>query len=323
MMNPNQTRSSDRITVLVFKDHLASRTFHLSLKGLTQLCGFLFILTFLAFLTPLLAYKYYRTQLKLTQLRTEGPSPVGLFPASSNQKDASISPLPHPTSPQPGLMNGGGTSRGAELSSHSQEPPHEALSSGSSHPFMTSLSSSELPYTTQIFSAHHLSAPPPLERLAFAVENPKFTWKERSLQVRFALHYTKGDQDSQQGRILLLARSNQGLRTYPDGVLTPSGSATLLTPEKGEFFSVSRFREVKAEFGPLSARETLFNIEVFLFNSEGGLLYYQSHTPDARPRLESRPAKNPEALTSSPAAPSAPPSETKKDEHSATPPHGP
>jgi len=66
-------------------------------------------------------------------------------------------------------------------------------------------------------------------------------------------------------------------------VLNPSDSSSLIAPDKGEYFSVSRMREVKAEFGPMKSSSELKTVEVFLFSGQGGLLIHQTLTPSAAP----------------------------------------
>ncbi len=148
-------------------------------------------------------------------------------------------------------------------------------------------------YQFSAFTDAHLGTPPPLSELPFTVQAPKLTWKSNTLQVRFALQYIKGDQESQQGRIIILARSPESLHAYPNGILNLPGKTTLISPENGEFFSVSRFREVKAFFGPLNAQETISSVEVYIFDSAGKILVYQALTPSPKTKSVEPPIDEP------------------------------
>ena len=137
----------------------------------------------------------------------------------------------------------------------------------------------QAPYQFSAFPTVSLSKPPPPSDLPFIVQTPKVTWKGQTLLVRFALQYVKDDQGTQQGKIVILARSPNSIHAYPDDLLNLPGKSTLISPERGEFFSVSRFREVRADFGPLSAGETISLIEILIFDTLGKTLTYQTITP--------------------------------------------
>lgn len=116
-----------------------------------------------------------------------------------------------------------------------------------------------------------------------AIVSLKVQREKKALKINFAMEYTSEDKGSQQGTILLLAHGAKTLMTYPEDALGNLQNETLLLPQKGEHFSVSRFREVEAEFGPANSTETFKKIEILIFNPEGRLLIHQSVEPEGVP----------------------------------------
>jgi len=229
---PNQL--SDEVTVLVFKDNYAARTFQVSLSWINRLGIFLGCLLTLTLVSGFLAIKYYRINLM------------------------SISATPT-------LI----LSR-----EHSTPPPLLIAPLENATPKVTPNS-----YQFSAFPDANVGGIPLPTELSFTIQAPKLIWKGKTLLVRFALQYIRNDQDNQQGRIVILARSPESIYAYPDGILSLPGKNTLISPENGEFFSVSRYREVKADFGPLKAQETISSIEIFIFDTAGKILAYQTLTP--------------------------------------------
>jgi hypothetical protein len=120
------------------------------------------------------------------------------------------------------------------------------------------------------------SWPQPSQRpaeLKIALTPPQVQLKSNRLQVKFAIQYTADDGKNQQGRIVLLARGPSGILAYPEGVLNEMRAETLLAPERGEFFSVGRYREVINEFDlPPTNPSQWKEIEVLIFQSDETLL---------------------------------------------------
>ena len=293
-MNQASSRLSDKVTVLVFKDNYAARTFQVSLSWINRLGILLGVFLTLTLVSGFLAIKYYRinllsaisrgseldqitqTSLTIPTLTTTSESPM--------QKIASL--VASPTAPNSSTL----------ISALISSPMSTPISSPISNPiaFHTNPNS----YQFSAFPDANLGIIPSADELPFAILTPKVTWEGRILRVRFALQYIKGDQDSQQGRIVILARSPESIRAYPNGILSLPGKNTLINPENGEFFSVSRFREVKADFGPVKAQEVISSIELFIFDAAGKILVYQTFTPpDPKKKLEESPIVPSERVT--------------------------
>ena len=92
------------------------------------------------------------------------------------------------------------------------------------------------------------------------------------LHIRCNLVYTGNAGGEQTGRLLVIARGNTILAVHPDGALSPSSAATWIPPERGESYKVGRFRQVTAEFGPFSARESIREVSVWIFDALGKLI---------------------------------------------------
>ena len=124
--------------------------------------------------------------------------------------------------------------------------------------------------------------------LPIRVQPPQMSWTPQGLWVEFALEYIKNDRGTHQGKILILAHGKNTLLSYPEETLKfpPQNTeqTSLLHPEKGESFSLSRYRKVSALFSSLANKQTLHSVEVFLFNPEGSeVLFHETYSiPNAR-----------------------------------------
>jgi len=232
-MNPQPTPRADHITVLVFKDNYAARTFQVSTRWISKLAILLGISLMIAVTSIILVVKYKRMALKFSPSRIqELEQEVAELRAS--QKEPEVLPTP---------VEGG-----------------------------NSVTFSGFPDSTP------KTLPDP-KGLKFVVQPPKISWKNNILNVHFALQYTRDDQKSQQGRIIVLARGTQTLLAYPKGVFQKAGASALINVMQGESFSVSRFREVNAELGPVASPDLISEIEIFILSKEGQILTYQKLSP--------------------------------------------
>ncbi len=255
-MNQDQSQQVDRVTVLVFKDHLAARVFHIPVRWIPQLGIMAGSLILFSIVTSVLALRYYHLASSTEPL----VSPVGpplVTSISSNLGRSSptagaLTDQNESQTPQPNLPNESDLKSGAQA-----------------NPLFGTL------FTA--LSADDPTAPiPSAADLPIAIKNPRFSWQNDSLQFRFALQYTKTDRGSQQGKIIVLARGPSMLLTYPAGAFNSAGQTPLIDFQKGEFFSVSRYREGSATFGPLLSKDSLQELEVLILSKSGSLLLHQS-----------------------------------------------
>lgn len=113
---------------------------------------------------------------------------------------------------------------------------------------------------------------PDPETLPFKIEKPTVVWKNQSLMFSSAINYTKDDGGTQQGRFVILARGPHHIIAYPDLVFASAGDS-IIQPEQGEYFSVSRYREIKANFGPVFKHDDLQSLDFLIFDQNKKLIY--------------------------------------------------
>jgi hypothetical protein len=108
--------------------------------------------------------------------------------------------------------------------------------------------------------------------LPFKIEQISTNWLGATLKIHFAIQYSKPDGGSQQGRVVIIARGPDGVFVYPSGALNVAPTTITVSPEQGEYFSVSRFREVNAEFRT-STPSAITDAEIMLFDEDEKLIY--------------------------------------------------
>jgi hypothetical protein len=268
-MNQGTAEISDKITVLVFKDNYAARTFQIPLRWISRFGALLGVLSLLAVGNSLVALKYYRIAAKTDPTRTQDlEQEISEMRAHIRQLEVRAVDSSSRTPSQP----------------ISQPPPPA--------PDQTITSKPPIALSFPILPEQLAANLPNPTSLPFSVQTPKATWKGKTLKVRFALQYNKNDQGSQQGRILVLARGPGGLLAYPSGVFNFDQSKGLISPEKGEPFSVSRYREVRADFGPVQSQADIHEVEVLIFNKENQLLTYEKVPAQSAPKSLPKTEKN-------------------------------
>jgi len=251
------SKGSENVTVLVFKDNYAARTFNIPLCWISRLGWLSGLMVCVIILSTFAAIKYYRiaAMADLNHVQDLEQEIIDLRTSLKNGESKNSDALKEPPSPSP-----------------------PSPSPGIHAPIFTSFPSSvqlQLPEDST---------------LPFSVLPPKISWSGKTLRVRFALQYIKQDQGTQEGKILIVARGPGVLLSYPTGTLAQAGGEFLFAPDKGESFAVSRFREVKADFEQILSRNSIQHIEIFLINPKNQLLFYQKlATPQesSQPKPES------------------------------------
>ena len=109
-------------------------------------------------------------------------------------------------------------------------------------------------------------------RIPITLTPPDVEWNVNKLKLKFSISYSESDGGRQQGRIVILARGPETLYAYPTGVLNAIDQPALIAPNRGEYFSVSRFRAVEAIFGPVHDRTELRDIQIVIFDESSRLL---------------------------------------------------
>ncbi|MCC7440083.1 MAG: hypothetical protein IT285_00530 [Bdellovibrionales bacterium] len=151
------------------------------------------------------------------------------------------------------------------------------------------------------------------------IRNIEVSVKEPKVILKFWLLNTRRSGGTQQGRIIILARGSETLLAYPRGVLASAGAPALIDPQRGEFFSISKFRETSAEFElrPDRGQERLREFEVYILGKGDEIILVkripfslpgsapQSYSPPRPAPQESVPAAPPPARPK-PAVPAEP-----------------
>lgn len=305
---------TDEVTVMVFKDNDASRSFQVSLGWITRLGFALGLLVSASLLASFFAFKFYRVARKadpsrvmdlenqIAELSTDKKNlEIKLAAAPQAAVQRSVNPMPVPT------VTVTVTPIMAAAPVNPVTPAPAPVTSSTSTSSAAALLFSALPRTTQDLSAS-------ASKLPITVSPAHTSWYSsgRSLRVDFDIQYVGTDHGSEQGRIIVLARGPNSLFVYPEGALTGAGTESLIAPHQGEYFSVSRFREVKAEFPEIRATGAIHDIEVMIMNLDGQLLFYEKFAAN-EPPAQSR------ASAPRTAAPPSETSNTASDAEAASP----
>lgn len=273
---------SNRVTILVFKDNFVSRTFQVPLAWISQVGMGLAAVGILSAIFLAFGIKYYRIAIKTD------PSRVQALEEELGDLRASYELLQNKAlSPSQVIAN--------------PNAPESAAGDSVVTPQLTRPSLFGALPSTQSTTL------PPISSLPFRLEQIRTSWRGKSLEVNFNLIYHREDGGSQQGRILILARGPETLLAYPEGSLNRAGHDVLLKPKNGEYFSVSRFRQVRAEFSQFLRKEALQDVEILIFNANGELLIAEQLPTQAPPSSASTPLVTPSVLSPVKALPSAPP----------------
>ena len=250
-MDDKKRDLSDNLTVLIFKDSFATRTFRVPLRWITQIGTGIGILVLISVLSGILAIRFYWSS------RMASPARVQELEIELQDLKASLMPQ---------------KKQAAEIIAASPE----AIPSPEPSADVVSVASTQSISLSQLFPQARLADP---NAVSVGIHSPRVAWEGKTLVVNFAIQYRKEDGKNQQGKIVILVYGPEALLTYPMGILNFSGKGGIISPEKGEYFSVSRFREVKAKFGPVASTETLKNIDIFLFETNGTVLLHQNFKP--------------------------------------------
>ncbi len=295
-------KSPDSVTVLVFKDNYASRSFQVPLKWFSRLGMVLGALIGAVLITGFFALKFYRVARHggVNEMAPPAPAPVvATAPAAPN--NAPAAPVPTVTVTMAVAAN----LPYVQAPSPVKDLTAPAPAPGAKTPAVDGLIFGALPAGTKTQDPN---------KIPIAIKNPVFSWNAggRKLTVKFDVQYVSEDKGTQQGRIILLARGPETVFAYPNGVLNKGQSPALINPEEGEFFSVSRLRNTVADFGPLPARTSVTEIEAIILGSDGRLLIHEV-LPIELPKQSPSSAKaKPVEVPPQNAAPAAPPAPDAK-----------
>jgi hypothetical protein len=268
---------------LVFKDNSSARTFRVSLSWISRVGLIIGVVTAIAILGVFLSTRFYLTARQASKsgdpayvqsLETENQTLKTNLKQAQTQSQAAPAPIqtvqPVSSAPVP-TVTVTVTASPATVPSASSPTTVAALGPG--------------------FSALPSSITPDFAGSSISIYEPKVNWSGKTLKVQFFIQYNKEDKGNQQGRIILIARGPQTLSSYPADIFNVEDTPALIAPDKGEYFSVSRIREVKADFGPARTTRDFTSVEVFLLSTDQKLLVHQFLKAPEQPVVKVKAAK--------------------------------
>jgi hypothetical protein len=288
----------DEVTVLVFRDNDTSRSFQVSLGWITRLGFAIGAVVVLAMIAGFFALKFYRVARKSDPVRV-----IGLEQRITDLQTANQgleTKLAAAAKGQPLASSAGNTS----VPVNTLPVPTVTVTAIPGAAAGGSILFGALPTATRDLSADSGKLP-----ITVSPARVSFGNSGRTLKVSFNIQYGGPAHGSQQGRIIILARGPNTLFAYPEGVLGRAGASSLVAPQQGEYFSVSRFREVKADFPDLrgAANGQILDVEILIMSLEDQLLFYQK-IPVTKTAAAPKPpvaAPKPPVAAAAPAAPPA------------------
>ncbi|HTL11574.1 MAG TPA: hypothetical protein VL588_03755 [Bdellovibrionota bacterium] len=275
-MAGTKPKNPDELTILVFKDNQASRTFRLPLAWISRLGFALAVGLGVLAGALILSVRLYRSTLIAEPTRVkELEAQLAEYKGQVQQMEQA----PEYAPPAEGRL----TLKPSDIA----EPyaPFRALPEG------VKLAQGEAAQSVEI-------------------RNIEVSIKEPKVALKFWLLNTRRSGGTQQGRIVILARGPDFLLTYPKGVLNGAGAPSLIDPQQGEFFSITKFRETSAEFElrPDRKKESLREFEVYILG-KGDEIIMVKRIPFSLPGAEGATRSEPPPMmqTPPPAEPSPPP----------------
>jgi hypothetical protein len=265
------TGGNDELTVMVFKDNSSARTFKVSLAWISRLGLIIGIVAAVAVLGVFLSTRFYLTARQASKsgdpayvqaLETENAT------LKSNLKQAQTQVAAVPAQTQTPIAQTVNSAPVPTVTVTVTATPAAVAPPVASAPVAAAALGPG-------FSALPSSITPDFAGSSISIYEPKVKWSGKTLKVQFFIQYNKEDKGNQQGRIILIARGPQTLMAYPTDVFNLTDSPALIIPDKGEYFSVSRIREVKADFGPARTNRDFTSVEVFLLSTDQKLLVHQ------------------------------------------------
>lgn len=124
--------------------------------------------------------------------------------------------------------------------------------------------------------AENITAPDPSSAVPIRLEDPRIDWQGKYANFTLNIVFKDPGKGSQQGHIVVLGRASDRMFSHPEGVLNTASGAHLFNPDRGEYFSVARFRVLKARLGPYDNSKQLSEVQVFLFDLNHKLITTQN-----------------------------------------------
>jgi hypothetical protein len=125
--------------------------------------------------------------------------------------------------------------------------------------------------------AEQITVPPAGTEASIRFEDARIEWQGKYAIFNLNVLYRDPGKGSQQGHLVALGRSNDRIFAHPEGVLNTSSGSALFDANRGEYFSVARFRVLKTRFGPFESNDQLREVQVFAFDLNNKLIRIQTY----------------------------------------------
>jgi len=125
--------------------------------------------------------------------------------------------------------------------------------------------------------ADQIKLPAPGQTPSIGIGDARLEWQGKFAMFSANVAYRNPGKGSQQGHLVILGRANGRILAHPDGVLNTASGSALFDPGRGEYFSVSNFRVLKAGLGPFDSPDQLKEIQVFAFDFDDRLILFQTY----------------------------------------------
>jgi hypothetical protein len=125
--------------------------------------------------------------------------------------------------------------------------------------------------------ADRIIPPSPNSVPTLRLEDARLEWQGKYANFTVNVLYHEPGKGSQQGHLVALGRSYDRIHAHPEGVLNTASGSALFDPNRGEYFSVARFRVLKARMGPFETQDQLKEVQVFAFDLNNKLILIQTY----------------------------------------------
>jgi hypothetical protein len=257
-----------RITIQIFKDELNPRTLRVPESWFTRAAVLAWLLVIIAVGTTIFAVRLYQSDRSasptLIQELENEVQQLKIALEKSSPQGQRIADLNTPSdSANPDQKNAAEKSTTDPLATDARPTP------GTGTPILAK---------DGVWSglARGISAPPIGTVAPINIEDARIQWTGKQVQFSAAILFQNAGKGSQQGRLVILARGSDRIYSHPAGALNFGSGDALMQSERGEYFSVSRYRPIKTTFGPFENQQQLSQIQVFAFNTQNQLIFVKT-----------------------------------------------
>ncbi len=258
---PTPPKSRETLTFQVYKDHLAPRGFSVPLRWISRASFLAWILIVVTGVSLSLAIKqrYQQSRSSPERLRALESEIASLKDALESQalKAGSDSPLTVATPSVPNTPT-------QDPAASDQEPEPQP--------------GAGLKEKSGVWAglATKVTVPDASYKPTVRIEKAKIALQGRTAVFTANLLFNDPGNGNQQGHFVVLGRSADRVVAYPSGALNIASGSSLFDVERGEYFSVGRFRLIKATFPNVDRISDLKEIQLYIFDLNQKLILHQN-----------------------------------------------